>query len=90
MSTTVPGGVVTYTLTLANTGQTPYVNTSATFTIAGFLDDATYNGDVVTSSGNLSVTPDGALLWTGDIAVGATVTIVGSVTVNDPDTGDRT
>ncbi|MFC7645281.1 hypothetical protein ACFQX6_35080 [Streptosporangium lutulentum] len=89
VSTTVPGGVVTYTLTLANTGQTPYVNTSATFTIAGFLDDATYNGDIVTSSGSIGVTPEGALLWTGDIAVGATVTIVGSVTVNDPDTGDK-
>ncbi|WP_326819912.1 DUF7927 domain-containing protein [Streptosporangium sp. NBC_01756] len=90
VSTTVPGGVVTYTLTLANTGQTAYTGISAEFTIAGFLDDATYNGDIVTSSGSIDVTPEGALLWTGDIAVGATVTIVGSVTVNDPDTGDKT
>ncbi|WP_371780880.1 DUF7927 domain-containing protein [Streptosporangium subroseum] len=88
-ATAVPGDVVPYTLTLVNTGQTPYVGISATFTIADFLDDATYNGDIVTSSGSIDVSPDGSLLWTGDIAIGATVTITGSITVNDPDTGDK-
>ncbi|MEU4536425.1 putative Ig domain-containing protein [Streptosporangium sp. NPDC023825] len=88
-STTVPGGVVPYTLTMVNTGQTPYVGISATFTVTDVFDDATYNGDIVTSSGSIDVTPDGSLLWTGDIAIGATVTITGSVTVNNPDTGDK-
>ena len=88
-STTVPGGVVSYTFTLANTGQTPYAGISATFTFADMLDDATYNGDIVTSSGSIGLNPDGSMLWTGDVAVGATVTIAGSVTVNNPDTGDK-
>ncbi|MEU4829853.1 putative Ig domain-containing protein [Streptosporangium sp. NPDC023615] len=88
-STTTPGGVVAYTLTMVNTGQTPYVGISATFTGADVFDDATYNGDIVTSTGSVDVTPDGSLLWTGDIAIGATVTITGSATVNDPDTGDK-
>ncbi|WP_440070964.1 putative Ig domain-containing protein [Streptosporangium sp. OZ121] len=88
-STTTPGGVVPYTLTMVNTGQTPYVGISATFTVADVFDDATYNGDIVTSSGGIDVNPDGSLLWTGDIAIGATVTITGSVTVNDPDLGDK-
>ncbi|WP_051752255.1 putative Ig domain-containing protein [Streptosporangium amethystogenes] len=89
VSTTVPGGVVTYTLTLANTGQTPYAGIGATFTFADMLDDATYNGDIVTSSGSIGLNPNGSMLWTGDVAVGATVTITGSVTVNNPDTGDK-
>ncbi|MFJ2030381.1 fibronectin type III domain-containing protein [Streptosporangium sp. NPDC087985] len=89
-ATTVPGGVVVYTLTLANTGQTPYTGASASFISAGVFDDATYNGDITASSGSLQLSPtSGALGWTGDIAVGQTVTITGSVTVNSPDTGDR-
>ncbi|MEV4525440.1 fibronectin type III domain-containing protein [Streptosporangium sp. NPDC049304] len=88
-STTVPGGVVSYTFTLANTGQTPYVGISATLGVEGLFGDVTYNGNLIASSGSLDVLPDGSLLWTGDIAVGATATITGSVTVNDPDTGDK-
>ncbi|MEU8035307.1 putative Ig domain-containing protein [Streptosporangium sp. NPDC049078] len=88
-STTVPGGVVSYTFALANTGQTPYVGISATLGVEGLFGDVTYNGNLLASSGSLDVLPDGSLLWTGDVAVGATVTITGSVTVNDPDTGDK-
>ncbi|MFI7056684.1 putative Ig domain-containing protein [Streptosporangium canum] len=88
-ATTTPGAVVPYTVTLANTGQTPYPGAAARFVIADVLDDATYNGDLTTDSGSLSVAPDGAILWTGDIAAGATVTITGSVTVHAPVTGDR-
>ncbi|MGC5013811.1 beta strand repeat-containing protein, partial [Streptosporangium sp. DT93] len=88
-STTVPGSVVPYTLTMTNNGQTPYAGINATFVIADVLDDAVYNGDLVTSSGSITMNPNGSLLWAGDIAIGATVTITGSVTVNDPDTGDK-
>ncbi|MGV9775710.1 DUF7927 domain-containing protein [Streptosporangium sp. NPDC003464] len=88
-STTVPGDVVPYTVTLANTGQTPYTGVSARFDITDLLDDATYNGDLTADAGSLSLAPDGTIIWTGDIAVGATVTITGSVTVNGTVTGDK-
>ena len=79
--TTTPGGVVGYTTTLANTGQTPYTGISVSF--GGTPGDATGNGDQTASSGTLSVGATGAV-WTGDIPVGATITLTGSVTVADP------
>ncbi len=87
-ATTVPGGVFTVDASYTNTGQVPYTGISVTFTSLGFADDATGNGDQTASSGTLTVGPDGAV-WTGDIPVGATITLSGSVIVNDPDTGDR-
>ena len=87
-ATTTPGGVVTYTATLTNTGQTPYFGISVSTSSTGISDDATGNGDQVASSGTLSIgaTP----VWTGDIPVGGIVTITSTVTVNNPDTGDHT
>ena len=87
-ATTTPGGTVGYTATLTNTGQTPYLGISVSTDSTGISDDATGNGDETASSGTLSVGPDGAV-WTGDIAVGQTVTITSTATVNDPDTGDH-
>ncbi len=81
MSTTTPGAVVVYTTTLANTGQTPYTGISVSF--GGTPGEATGNGDQTASSGTLSVGTTGAV-WTGDIPVGATITLTGSVTVADP------
>ncbi len=84
-----PGATVTYTVAVTNTGQTAYTAAKpASFTddLSAVLDDATYNGDATngaTVSGN-------TLSWSGALAVGATVTITYSVTVNDPDTGDHT
>ncbi|WP_329426066.1 putative Ig domain-containing protein [Streptosporangium sp. NBC_01495] len=89
VATTTPGGVVQYTTTLANTGQTPYAGIGATIDVSAVFDDATYNGDFAASSGSIVLTPAGQVIWTGNIAVGATVTITGSATVNNPDTGDR-
>ncbi len=40
-----PGGVVSYTITVANTGQVPYTGAAFTDPLAGVLDDAAYNGD---------------------------------------------
>ena len=85
VATTTPGGVVVYTTTLINTGQTPYYG--ITLTAGGTQgNDGTSNGDETASSGTLSVSPTGAV-WTGDIPVGGTVTLTGSFTVNNPDTG---
>ena len=87
-STTTPGAVVQYTTTLTNTGQTPYTGISMITDAAGIADDATGNGDQTASSGTLSVGTTGSV-WTGDIPVGGTVTLTGSVTIDNPDTGDH-
>ena len=87
-ATTTPGGVVGYTATLANTGQTPYFGISVSTDSTGISDDASGNGDEHASSGTLSVGATGAV-WTGDIPVGATVTITSTATVNNPDTGNH-
>ena len=52
------------------------------------LDDAAYGGNAVASSGTVTFTsPD--LSWTGDVPAGGTVTITYTVTVHDPDTGNK-
>jgi len=84
----VPGQTVSYTVTVANTGQTPYSAATVTDTLRN-LDDAVYNSDAVATSGTVSYASP-VLTWTGSLAVGATVTITFTMTVNDPDTGDKT
>lgn len=89
VSTATPGDVATYTVTLVNTGGSAFTaGAPATFTddLSEVLDDATYNGDV-SSGGAVAGTE---LSWAGPLAVGATVTVTYSVTVNDPRTGDGT
>ena len=51
-------------------------------------DDAVYNGNATTTAGSLSFTsPD--LTWTGDLAPSAAAVITYTVTVDNPDTGDK-
>lgn len=82
------GDVVTYSVTVTNTGSVPYSSSRpASFNddLSKVLDDATYNNDAsdgATVSGN-------TLSWAGPLAVGETKTITYSVTVNKPDTGDK-
>ena len=45
VATTTPGGIVRYTIVVTNTGQTAYVGATLTDSLAGVLDDATYNAD---------------------------------------------
>ena len=88
VSTTSPGGVVHYTVTITDSGQTPYNGATYTDQLDGVLGDATYNGDAVATAGSVSFdSPD--MTWTGDLTAGASATVTYSVTVNDPDTGDR-
>src|SRR5262249_51702133 len=49
------------------------------------LDDATYNNDA--TSGATFTAPK--IHWQGALAVGGTVIVTYSVTVNNPDTGDH-
>lgn len=84
-----PGGTVTYTVTVKNTGQWAYTAANpASFTddLSKVLDDATYDGD---ATGGATVNGT-TLSWSGPLAAGATQTITYSVTVDDPDTGDKT
>ncbi len=87
-STPVPGSVVGYTLTITNTGQTAYTGATVTDTITPMLDDAAYNGDAAATAGGVSYA-SGVLTWTGTLAPGAAAVVTFSVTVDNPDTGDK-
>ncbi len=90
VATTTPTAIVHYTVTFTNAGQVPYVGISITDSFVGSLDDAAYNGDAATTGGSLILDPlTGRVIWTGDLAPGAVVTVTGSVTVNNPDLGDK-
>jgi len=87
VSTTTPGGIFRVNAAYTNTGQVPYTGISVAFDASGFGDDVAGNGDQTASSGTLTIGTTGAV-WTGDIPVGATVTLTGTATVLNPDTGD--
>lgn len=87
----IPGDEVKYTITVKNTGKVAYTDASpATFTddLTEVLDDATYNRNASATAGTTSYDRP-TLSWSGPVAVGGTVTVTYSVTVNNPDTGDK-
>jgi len=88
-TTTTPGAPVTYTQTLSNNGQTPYTGISVTLALTGALDDATYASASASSGSVVYSATAGTVVWTGNLAVGAAVTVTESLTVLDPATGDR-
>jgi uncharacterized repeat protein (TIGR01451 family) len=84
----MPGGKVTYTVTLTNTGQADFTTAKpASFTdnLSKVLDDASYNNDA--SNGATYTAP--TVSWSGALAAGASTTVTYSVSVNNPDSGDR-
>ena len=87
-TTAAPGTVIGYTVTVTNSGQTPYNGATFTDSLNGALDDASYDGDAQTTAGSVTYSSPN-LTWTGNLAVGGTATITFSVTVNNPDTGDK-
>ena len=87
-STTAPGDTVDYTVTIADTGQTAYAGATVTDSLAGVLDDATYDNDAAATGGGTVSFASPNLTWTGDLSPGATVTVTYSVSVNDPATGN--
>lgn len=88
-ATTTPGSVVAYTISITNTGQTPYGTVTVTDSLAGEMPDAEYNGDAAVTGGGVLAYTAPNLSWTGGLAVGASVSITYSVTVHDPDPGDK-
>src|SRR3984957_19531357 len=88
ISSTTPGSVVHYTVTVTNSGQTAYTGATFTDPLSGVLDDAAYNGDAAATAGSVSFASPN-LTWTGNLAVGASATVTFSVTVNNPDTGEK-
>ena len=66
-STTTPGSTVSYTITVTDTGPTPYTAASITDPLSGVLDDATYNNNAAATSGTVSYASP-VITWTGDLA----------------------
>ncbi|ALG15179.1 hypothetical protein AOZ06_30835 [Kibdelosporangium phytohabitans] len=83
-----PGDVVKYTVTVRNTGQTPYTGATFTDDLTKVLDDAVYSNDAAATAGTVSYV-EPKLTWLGDIGVGQTVTVTYSVKVKSPNTGDN-
>jgi len=75
-STAVPGGIVHYTVSVTNSGSAAY--SAATF----------YNANATATAGSVTYSSPN-LTWTGNLAVGAVATITFSVTVSNPDNGDK-
>jgi uncharacterized repeat protein (TIGR01451 family) len=69
-----PGGVVSYTITVTNTGQVPYTAASFTDPLSGVLDDAAYNNNAAATAGTVTYA-SATLSWTGDLAVGAAAVV---------------
>ena len=88
VATAAPGGKVTYTITATNSGQVALTGATFTDALSDVLDDASYNGDASATAGTVSFASP-SLTWTGTLAVGAVATITFSVTVNNPDTGNK-
>ncbi len=86
-----PGQTLTYTITVSNIGKVDATGANqASFTddLSQVLDDAVYNGDAVASLGTATYT-EPTLSWHGDLPAGTSATVRYTVTVRDPDTGDR-
>ena len=87
-STTTPGSKVTFTISVADTGPTAYTGATVTDSLTGVLNDAAYNNDAAASSGSVSYAAP-VLTWTGNLVPGGSAVITYTVTVSNPDTGDR-
>ncbi|MEU8417738.1 hypothetical protein AB0C24_33530 [Amycolatopsis japonica] len=88
-----PGDVVTYTVTVTNTGKVPLVGEDAarvTDDLSEVLDDADYSDDATAApvAGTFSFAAPN-LVWVGDLPAGATTTLKYSVKVKNPVTGDH-
>ncbi|MGW2401704.1 DUF7927 domain-containing protein [Kitasatospora sp. NPDC001664] len=95
-SNPLPGGKVTYTITVSNTGGTDATGYRVEDDLTGVLGAASYNGDAAATDGSgAAVTPAPAyaapkLSWTGTVKAGGLVRIGYTVTVANPVPAGRT
>ena len=68
-SAAVPGQAVGYTVTITDSGQTPYTGAVVTDDLTGVLDDAVYDGDAAATAGSVSYAAP-VLTWTGSLSPG--------------------
>ncbi len=82
--TVSPGGVLTYTVTVTNTGGVDIPDAdpvTVTDDLTDVLDDSAYNGDATADTGAVDVVGS-TLTWTGGLAIGEVATLTYTVTVN--------
>ncbi|WP_330270900.1 DUF11 domain-containing protein [Lentzea sp. NBC_00516] len=84
----VPGDTVTYQIKVTNTGQTVHTGASFTDDLTKVLDDAVYNDDAQATTGAVTLVWP-RLEWKGDLPIGGTATITYTVTVKNPNPGDK-
>ena len=80
--------MVAYTITVANSGPSPYTGASFTAPLDGVTDDAAYNNNAAASAGTVTYTSSG-LTWTGDVPANGTVTITYPSPSTAPTPGTR-
>lgn len=83
-----PDQTFTYTVTVENTGASDLTGLTFTDTLTNVIDDATYNNDATADIGTATFNAPDEIAWSGDLAIGQTATIVYSVTMNSPVSGD--
>ena len=86
-ATATPGSTVGYTVKVTNSGRSRWTGATFTDPLAGMLDDAAYDDTRAPPRPVTFTSPN--LTWTGNLAVGASATMTFTVTVNNPDTGDK-
>ena len=89
-NTVLPGQVVTYTITAANTGQVAYASAGFSDDLAGLLGDATLVPDSVTASAGSAAVSAGTLAWSGPLPVGGSAVVTFSIKLDDPTAGTPT
>jgi uncharacterized repeat protein (TIGR01451 family) len=87
--TTTPGSVVDYTIVVTNTGETAFAAAAIDDSLSGVLSDSSYNDDAEVVGGGTLIFADSTLSWTGALPIGAIAAITYSITVDDPDPGDK-
>ena len=75
VATTTPGAQVFFTITITNTGQAPYPETTLNTDLTNVLDDADLTGDITASIGVVTYT-NSIVSWAGTMHVPDSVTHV--------------
>ena len=82
-----PGEILTYTVSMTNTGTGVYEGFRMEDDFSDVVDDADYNHDANPPKGSVEFTGN-RLIWMGDIEAGETVTFTYSVTVKPVGSGN--